>query len=351
MTSVFEHPWLGGLFDEAQMAAIWSPERTLGHLLQFEAVYSRALGIAGVVDIKAAEAAADIIANFNPDITDLRAGTARDGLPIPRLVKQLKSAVGDDLQKAVHDGATSQDVIDTALSLTLRETTNLIEASLSDLTSALNDLMKRFGDQTIMGRTRMQAALPITVSDRVQTWVLPLAQHEMQLKQKRPRIEILHLGGATGNNAALGKKASEICSYMASELRLGNPQKSGHVMRDGIVEFANILSLISGTIGKMGQDICLMAQQGIDEISLHGGGSSSAMPHKQNPIHSELLVTLARFNATQVSGMHHALVSEQERSGAAWMLEWMIVPQMTIATARSLTAANELVSNVRSLGK
>ncbi|MFQ3255327.1 MAG: 3-carboxy-cis,cis-muconate cycloisomerase, partial [Loktanella salsilacus] len=90
---------------------------------------------------------------------------------------------------------------------------------------------------------------------------------------------------------------------------------------------------------------------GIDEVTLKSGGGSSAMPHKQNPILAELLVTLARFNATQVSGMHHALIHEQERSGAAWALEWMILPQMAQTTARSLSAATQLCEKITSIGQ
>ena len=87
-----------------------------------------------------------------------------------------------------------------------------------------------------------------------------------------------------------------------------------------------------------------------NEIGLAGGGGSSAMPHKANPVLAELLVTLARFNATQVAGIHHALVHEQERSGAAWMLEWMILPQMTMATGRALTAARSLCGQITQIG-
>ena len=93
-----------------------------------------------------------------------------------------------------------------------------------------------------------------------------------------------------------------------------------------------------------------MSQQGIDEVELSGGGGSSAMPHKQNPVLAELLVTLARFNATQVPAMHDAMVHEQERSGAAWSLEWMILPQMAQATARSLTAGNEICQSISRIG-
>ena len=129
----------------------------------------------------------------------------------------------------------------------------------------------------------------------------------------------------------------------------GSP-KAWHAMRDAVVDYAGLLSLISGTLGKMGQDICLMAQQGVDEITLDNAGGSSAMPHKQNPVLAELLVTLARFNATQVSAMHQGLVHEQERSGAAWALEWMVLPQMAQATARSLAASIAICQAISHVG-
>ncbi|RVN80916.1 3-carboxy-cis,cis-muconate cycloisomerase, partial [Sinorhizobium meliloti] len=115
-------------------------------------------------------------------------------------------------------------------------------------------------------------------------------------------------------------------------------------------DFAHLRSLVTGSLGKFGQDVALMAQAG-DEIVLAGGGGSSAMPHKQNPVAAEVLVTLARFNATQVSAIHQSLVHEQERSGSAWTLEWLILPQMVGATAAALRLAAELAGNVRRLGR
>lgn len=349
MIGVFDHPWLGGLFGDAEAAAIWSPERQMRHMLAFEAAFARALGQAGRIPQAVADEVAGTIEGFRPDFGDLRDGMARDGVPLPALVTQLRPLAGDT-PEAVHKGATSQDVVDTALALTLAEFNPLLRTRLEALAAAIDDLAARFGGNTMMGRTRMQAALPITVADRLRTWSGPLRDHLAHLEQVRPKVERLQLGGAAGDRAALQPQAQALANDMADRLGLGNPPEAWHATRGALAEYGGLLSGISGSLGKMGQDVCLMAQQGVDEYQLSGGGGSSAMPHKQNPVLAELLVTLARFNATQVSGLHHALVHEQERSGAAWALEWMILPQMALATARGLSAALEICKATARIG-
>jgi 3-carboxy-cis,cis-muconate cycloisomerase len=192
--------------------------------------------------------------------------------------------------------------------------------------------------------------MPISVASRISVWRAPLDAHCGRLQELRPRVEKLQLGGAAGDRKELGPAGAKIALALSVELGLNDPEFTWHAVRDGIAEYASALSLITGTLGKMGQDIGLMAQQGLDEILLGVGGNSSAMPHKQNPVLAELLVTLARFNATQLSGMHQAQIHEQERSGSAWALEWMILPQMAITTARSLVAGAALCQHVKSIG-
>lgn len=350
MSGVFDDPVLRGLFGDAEAAAIWSSERQVAHMLAFESAFTRALGQTGII---AGEMAVDVavrIETFRPDIGDLRAGAGRDGVPVPALVAQLKPLAGES-PGAVHSGATSQDVVDTALALTLADFNPVVRDRLVGLSDAVGGLSERFGDNALMGRTRMQAALPITVADRLRSWSGPLKAHMAHLDRLRPEVEILQLGGAVGNRAALEPHAAEIARAMATRLGLGNPPEAWHTTRGALVAYAGLLSAISGSLGKMGQDVCLMTQQGVDDCRLSGGGGSSAMPHKQNPVLAELLVTLARFNAAQVSGMHHALVHEQERSGAAWTLEWMILPQMALATARGLSAAMALCDRTAWIGQ
>lgn len=347
MTDVFDHPWLGGLFADPDMGALWSPDAQLAGMRAFEAAFSRALGRARVTEH--AEAAALVVESADFDMDDLRAGTGQDGVVVPRLVRQLRAAAGD-AAASIHSGATSQDVIDTATAMAMRDTLTLIDARLAALIDALQALETRFGTRPLTGRTRMQAATVITVADRIAPWHAPLADHRRRIAEARPRIARLQLGGASGDRADLGGKADAVAADMATALGLENPPRAWHAMRDGVAEFAGILSLVSGTLGKMGQDIALMAQQGIGEIALSGGGTSSAMAHKQNPVMAELLVTLARFNAGQLALIHQALIHEQERSGAAWALEWMVLPQMAQATGRALTAATTLTGQVQRIG-
>lgn len=347
MTGVFDHPWLSGLFADDEIAALWSAEAQLSSMLAFEAAWSRHGHLAGLWSEGEGAAAATAIRDVTLMPSALHEGTAQDGVCVPALVRLLKARTG---ATAVHKGATSQDVIDTATVLSLVQSLDGLERRVHVLESGLSDLKDRLGGSTMMGRTRMQAAMPISVKDRIETWRLPLLAHHDRLSHLRPRVALVQIGGAAGDRSALGDGADALCAAVADDLGLASTPRSWHAMRDGMAEAASVLSLVTGTLGKMGQDICLMAQQGIDEITLTGGGGSSAMPHKQNPVLAELLVTLARFNATQVSGMHHAMIHEQERSGAAWTLEWMLLPQMTLAAGRALDVATTLVAQIERMG-
>jgi len=188
------------------------------------------------------------------------------------------------------------------------------------------------------------------VIDRIRIWHAPLQEHIARLEFLKPKLLKLQFGGPVGTLGKLGDKAEDVTENLAEILELEVPSHCWHTDRSSIVEFCNWLSLVTGTLGKMGTDISLMAQQGIEEIKLAGGGGSSAMPHKQNPIKAETLTTLAVFNATQVSGMHHTMIHEQERSGSTWALEWMIVPQMCVAAGASTRVALELIDSIKEIG-
>lgn len=345
-----DNAFFAPLFADATVAAAFSTERTLAAFVAFEAALAEALGALGLADTARAAAAAAAIRGFRPDLARLAAATPEDGLPVPDFVGQLKAQVGPDLAGLVHVGATSQDLIDTATVLALRAVSDHLAAGLERVSARLAVLEAAFGAQPMMARTRMQAALPIRVADRLATWRLPLVGHLDRLARLRPEVERIQFGGAVGDRRAPEGQGEALAEALAARLGLAPAPRSWHAMREALAEYAGWLSLVSGSLGKIGQDIGLMAQQGIGEIGLAAAGKSSAMPHKQNPVRAELLVAYARFNATQVAGMHQALVHEQERSGAAWTLEWMVLPGMAMTTAAALSRAEELLGSVTRIG-
>src|SRR5205085_2491024 len=183
-----------------------------------------------------------------------------------------------------------------------------------------------------------QPAVPITFGAKVAGWIAPLQRDLVRLHQLRPRLLVVSLGGAAGTQSALGKEGAAIETALARELGLGVPTAPWHAARDSIAELAGWLTLITGTLGKIGIDILLLAQAEVGELHVAGGGSS-AMPHKSNPVAAELLVTLARFNADLVGSVYQALVHAHERDGTAWMQEWLTLPDMMVAAGTALTQA------------
>jgi len=346
--SAFDHPWLAGLVGDEEVAGLLGPEAELAGMLAFEAALAAAEARHGVVPAEAAEAIAAAVAAFRPDVTALRDATARDGVVIPELVRQLRAAVGEPHARWLHFGATSQDAIDTALVLRLSAVLPVLGGRIDAVVGGLDALAGRFGSRALTGRTRMQAAIPIVAGDRIASWRAPLERQRARLDRLRPDVLVVQFGGAAGTLDKLGDRAGAVRAALAETLGLGDAAQ-WQSQRDRLAELAGWLAGTTGALGKLGQDVALMAQAG-DEIVLSGGGISSAMPHKANPVGAELLVALARFNAVQLGGMHQAMVHEQERSGAAWTLEWLILPPMLAATAAALRTAASLVAAIESIG-
>lgn len=346
--SPFDHPYLSGLLGDEQVTRQFSVEAEVAAMVAFERALAEAEAAEGVIGSDAADAIVSALASFVPDVAALKDAVARDGVVVPELVRQLRASVGKPHGDKLHFGATSQDVIDTALILRLKVVVERLDAQLAEVIAKFSALEEEFGIRPLMGLTRMQAAIEISVADRIRAWREPLERHRSRLAAMKQELLVVQFGGAAGTLEKLGPKAASVRKALAQKLGLGDAPQ-WHSQRDRLADFAGLLSLMTGSLGKFGQDVALMAQGG-DEIALSGGGGSSAMPHKQNPIAAEALVTLARFNATQLPGMHHALVHEQERSGSAWTLEWLLLPQMAVAAAASLRLANTLAGQIESMG-
>lgn len=335
----------GRYLHDPEIAVLFGPDAFLAAMLRFERAWTLALRETGTVSADDADQALEAIDSFQPDRAALGQGAERDGMPVPALVQTLRSSLGEAGQ-AIHTGATSQDVIDTAMVLTLQAAASVIADRIGACLSQLSSLTDKHGATTMTGRTRMQTARPIPAAARLAVWTQALEKAGDALNQSSQALPV-QVGGAVGLRD--GNKGEDIAACVARELGL-TLTPVWHADRSALVEYGHALTLVTGALGKMGQDIALMAQQGIEEVALSGGGTSSAMPHKQNPVAAEAMVALARYVGGQQGVLAQALIHEQERSGSAWALEWLTLPAMTEACGAATWHGVSLLKSIERLG-
>ena len=342
--------YLDQLLGDANVVSLMGTEADINAMIAFERGLAKAEAEHGLIEPAAAAGIDSSLQSFQPDVAKLSEATLKDGVVVPELVKQLRAAAGSH-GSSVHFGATSQDVIDTALALKLKAVLAVFEGRLLELDATFDDLLRRFEHKPVMAQTRMQAAIEIAAGDRLRVWRKSIIRVAAELHTIQREALIVSLAGAAGTSEKFGDKIAEVRQSLAIILGLSVPNYVPHADRGRFADLANWLARLTGALGKLGQDVALMAQSDRQEIAISGGGGSSAMPHKQNPVRAEVLVALARFNAVQVSAVHQALIHEQERSGAAWTLEWMVLPQMIEAAGTALLHAQGMLSNIERIGK
>ncbi|MDF1719695.1 MAG: 3-carboxy-cis,cis-muconate cycloisomerase [Minwuia sp.] len=342
----FDHPLLAGLLGDPEVATWFTVDAELAAMLDFERALARAEAKCGIIPDVAARSILATLDGFVPDVTALSAASARDGLIVPALVRQMRAAVPDPHKQHVHFASTSQDVIDTALVLRLAPCLDIFAVRLGAVCRQVEALVEAAGDRPLIGRTRMQRAVPVRYADRLTNWLIPLQELGADLARVRGASIRLQCGGAAGTLDKLGNDGPAVARALGAELDLPVPEHHWQTNRHGLAGLAHWCAGVTGALGKIGQDIALMTQNELAELQVTSGGGSSAMPHKVNPVAAEVLVALARFTATQSAGMQHVLVHEQERSGAAWTQEWLLLPQVIAATGTALIRARGLLDSV-----
>ncbi|MFC0010050.1 3-carboxy-cis,cis-muconate cycloisomerase [Devosia nitrariae] len=339
-------PLLSALAGDAEIETLLCDEAQIATVLAVERALAEACADTGWITAADAEAVGKAIEGFVPDKEELAAGMARDGVVVPALVKQLRTTIPEPHRMALHKGATSQDILDTALMLQLARVMDVLEARLTALLSRLDALAEAEGGRKLMAHTRMQQALETTWGAKIASWSEPLQRQLRALEAMRRSLLVVQLGGPVGDRGSFDGHGDAIAAGLARRLDLGLAAP-WHATRDPIIAFGNRLALVSGVTGKIGADVTLLAQNEVGAVRLEGGGGSSAMAHKSNPVRAEVLVALARFNAGLAGTLNQAMVHEYERSGAAWTLEWLTLPQMAVTAGASLRLSLELVEQMR----
>jgi 3-carboxy-cis,cis-muconate cycloisomerase len=345
---MFDSALYRDVFSTPAMRAVFSDEAQLKAYVAAEVALAVAQGETDVIPREAAEAIAAKAPAISLDSEQLKRDTENVGYPIVGLVRQLSQQLGEP-GRYLHWGATTQDIMDTATVLQLRDAVELIEGQLAEVMAALADLARRHRDTPMAGRTHLQQALPITFGHKAAIWLSALQRSAERLAQAKPRALQAQLGGAAGTLASLGDRGLDVRAAYARALGLAEPDITWHVARDGLVEVVQTLATICGALGKIGYDVMLLMANEIGEVfepfSSHRGASST-MPQKRNPISSEILLANAKASRDAASLMLDAMVQDLERATGPWHCEWLALPQACLLTSGSLAQAQFMLSGL-----
>ena len=328
------------------MAEATSDRAWLAAMLEVEAALAEAESAAGLVPV---EAAAAIRAACRPDNFDVER-IGRDAVaaanPVVPLVEALNRAVPAEAAAYVHLGATSQDILDTAMMLIAKRGIDLLLIDLEGLAAGCAGLAERHRDSVMAGRTLLQQAVPITFGLKAAGWLLGVTEAAERLAQLRHGRLAVQLGGAAGTLASFGGAGIAVRSGLAHSLGLAEPTLPWHSDRSRIAQLGSALAIAAAAAGKVALDIVLLAQTEVGEVTEGEPGVSSAMPHKRNPVASIEADACARGAAAQAAVLLAAMRTEHERAAGAWQAEWHVIGEAFRLTAGAVARTRGAVEGL-----
>ena len=344
-----DSPVFGTLYGSDPMRAIWDERAFFQRMLDVEAALARVQARLGIIPAEAAAAITAAAHVDNLDTAELAASVRNVGYPVIGVVRGLSRAAGPEAGRWTHWGATTQDIMDTAIVLQLRDGLDLVRAELVAIATALASQADTHRDTVMAGRTHLQHALPTTFGLKATTWLMPFPDHIERLDQLRPRAERVQFGGAAGTLASLGDQGLAVMQGLAAELGLHEPLAPWHVARDGLAEAVSLLGLVCGSLAKIATDLILLCQTEIGEVSepyIAGRGGSSTMPQKRNPIASEYVIAAQRGVQALVPLMQNAMADDHERGTGPWQAELLALPQAFVLTGGALHHARTIAEGM-----
>ena len=354
----------GGVFARGGVEA--GDTAWLQAMLDAEAGLARALERAGLAPAGSGEAVTATAKADNFDPNELGELAALTGNPVPGLARALARRVPQTAVSAVHRGATSQDILDTAAMLLAKRAIDVMLADLAQGAEAAAGLAEAHRASIMIGRTLLQQAIPVTFGLVAAGWLTSVDEAREGLEAVRSGRLAVQFGGAAGTLASLGEAGPQVAALLAEELDLALPVLPWHTDRLRIIDLGVALARVAAALGKIARDVTLLAQEEIGEISEGGGpsaargadqrgpdpqaaaasprrGGSSAMPHKRNPIASIAILGCTR----QVPGLLGILVSNSEhelqRAAGAWHAEWEPLAALLRLTGSASSWAAELL--------
>lgn len=336
------------LFSTKEMNLIFSDKEFIKKILYVELMLSKACYQLNIIPYKAFKDIKNAINNFSINTKAIKNSIEISGVPTLAIIKKLESSLDENSRQYLHFGATSQDIIDTAVMLQIKDCKNILLNSIKKLSKNIYLLLEDNKETLMVGRTRNMQATVTTFGLKAAYWLLPILRHKEKLEYIfNNGLFAVQLGGAVGNLALYKNLGLEVKRKLADLLDLNNSLVPWHTQRDNITDFSGVLSLITGSLGKIGKDILALSKTEIQELEFFNGGKSSVIPHKSNPIKAELLITIANLNANNLSIMHNAIIHENERDGVSWGMEGETLSKMIKLCTASLHHANVCFNSLK----
>lgn len=330
------------LFNPGEIGRLFTDSAEVRAMLLVEGTLAKVQGAAGVIPEISAAFIHRAALEIPLDPGGMAEATGRNGVPVPALVAAFRKAMeAPEHAQYLHWGATSQDIMDTALMLRLRQALALFHDGLTALLSDLAHLAETHAELPVPGRTYGQHATPVSFGSQVAHWGFPLIDLRTELATIRETLPV-SLSGAAGTGSELGPDPAALRADLAKALGLRDPERSWHADRSPLLHITAWLARLATALAKMGEDLVLATQSGIGEVRLGTSGGSSTMPQKQNPVGPSALVALAAHVNALNGAMLAAGHPRQERDGAAWFTEWLTLPQLTLSAASALETARAL---------
>ena len=318
--------------------------------LRVEAALANAQAALGIIPRKIAE---EIDAAAHVERLDLSRYDeiyARTGHPMVSMLRLLEAAAGPESGQYIHLGATTQDVMDSAMVLAYQRMFELTRNKLVRIQQSVLDLCEAHADTPMMGRTHNVQALPITFGYKAAVWADELERCIRRLDQSKERILAVQMSGAVGSMVSFGKDGPAIQEKMAAELGLGVPAVCWHVSRDRLAEFIGQLALIGGCLGRIAQEVYLLMGTEIGELAepwAEGTVGSSTMPHKVNPTSTQHMMSLARDIRYHNAAILEMMWVDHERDIMHFVGERQHIEDCCLAAAELLDRADVLLAGLQ----
>jgi adenylosuccinate lyase len=339
-----------GRYGTQEMRRVFDEENRLQRMLNVEAALAWAHGEVGNIPREDAEKIVKTASVKHVKLSRVKEIEKEIKHDIAALVRALAETCGAS-GAYVHLGATSSDIIDTAMALQLKDAIDLIEKKLNNLEETLMEKAEQHKGTVMMGRTHGQHALPITLGFKFAVWMRENARHIQRLRKCRERVLVGKMSGAVGTQAGLGLHAIKIQKLVMKRLGVKPAQISTQIVqRDRYAELICLLAMIASTLDKMATEVRELQRPEIGEVSepfeQKRQVGSSTMPHKRNPIICERVSGLAKIMRSLVAPALENVPTWHERDLTQSSAERFIIPEACILTDYMLVLMTNILKNL-----